>query len=146
MAEVILGRLRFSNEETEQVVALVKNHMRFGDVTKMKRSTLTRFLRMPRFDEHLALHYLDCTCSHRMLGMYEFAKREYEAAPVESLRPELLVTGKDLIAAGYRPSPQFKAMLEAAEDAQLEGLIATREDGLALVRERFGDPPERRSI
>ncbi|RXH58835.1 tRNA nucleotidyltransferase [Granulicella sibirica] len=146
MAEVILGRLRFSNEETEQVVALVKNHMRFGDVTKMKRSTLTRFLRMPRFDEHLALHYLDCTCSHRMLGMYEFAKREYEATPVESLRPELLVTGKDLIAAGYRPSPQFKAMLEVAEDAQLEGLIATREEGLALVRERFGDPPERLSI
>ena len=141
MAEVILGRLRFSNEETAQVVALVKNHMRFGDVTKMKRSTLTRFLRMPRFDEHLALHLLDCTASHGMFGMYEFAKREYEATPVESLRPELLVTGRDLIAAGYWPSPQFKGMLEASEDAQLEGLIASREEGLALIAERFGRPP-----
>jgi poly(A) polymerase len=48
------------------------------------------------------------------------------------------VTGADLIAAGYRPGPQFKAMLEAAEDAQLEGEIKSREDGLRLIAERFG--------
>jgi hypothetical protein len=31
-------------------------------------------------------------------------------------------------------------MLEVAEDAQLEGRAATTEDGLAVVRERFGAP------
>lgn len=141
IAEVILGRLRFSREETDAIVALVKNHMRFGDVGKMKRSTLMRFLRMPRFDEHLALHWMDCTASHGMLDLYWLARREYEAAPVETLRPVLLVTGRDLIAAGYPPGPQFKAMLEAAEDAQLEGTIATGEEGLRLLIERFGPPP-----
>jgi poly(A) polymerase len=140
IAEVILARLRFSREETEQIISLVKNHMRFGDVTRMKRSTLTRFLRMPRFDEHLALHWLDCMACHQMLGAYEYAKREFEAAPIEDLRPQLLVTGRDLIAAGYKPSPQFKRMLEAAEDAQLEAVISTLEEGLTLVHARFGPP------
>ena len=60
IAEEMLGRLRFSNEDTAQIAALVTNHMRFGDVMQMKESTLKRFLRLPRFEEHLALHWLDC--------------------------------------------------------------------------------------
>jgi poly(A) polymerase len=138
MAEEILGRLRFSNEDTAQIVALVKNHMRFGDILQMRESTLKRFLRMPKFDEHLALHWMDSSSAHGDLRLYEFAKERHEAAPVETMRPKLLVTGRDLIAAGYRPGPEFKAMLEAAEDAQLEGRAMTTEEGLAVVRERFG--------
>ncbi|WP_260734959.1 CCA tRNA nucleotidyltransferase [Tunturiibacter lichenicola] len=141
MAEAILGRLRFSNEDTEQIVALVKNHMRFGDILQMRESTLKRFLRLPKFDEHLALHWMDCMSAHCDLKLYEFAKEKYEAAPVESIRPKLLVTGKDLIAAGYRPGPEFKTILEAAEDAQLEGFATTTEEGMAIVRKQFGDPP-----
>ncbi len=141
MAEEILRRLRFSNEDTEQIVALVKNHMRFGDILQMRESTLKRFLRLPRFDEHLALHGMDVNSAHGDLRLYDFAKEHYEAAPVETMRPKLLVTGRDLIAAGYRPGPEFKTMLEAAEDAQLEGRSATTEDGLRVVRERFGPPP-----
>ena len=40
MAEVILARLRFSNEESEQIVTLVKNHMRFGDIANMRASDI----------------------------------------------------------------------------------------------------------
>ena len=119
IAETILNRLRFSNEEAAQIVALVKNHMRFGDIREMRESTLKRFLRLPKFDEHLALHWMDVSSAHGDLRLYDFAKTRYEAAPVEEIRPTLLVTGRDLIAAGYRPGPEFKAMLETAEDAQL---------------------------
>ncbi len=140
IAEVILGRLRFSNEDTEQIVALVKNHMRFGDVMEMRESTLKRFLRLPRFEEHLALHWLDASSCHGDLRLYGFAKERFEAQPVEAMRPALLVTGRDLIAAGYRPGPRFKEMLEAAEDAQLEGVAGTTEEGLAVVFARFGGP------
>ena len=140
VTEEILGRLRFSNEDTEQMVALVKNHMRFGDILQMRESTLKRFLRLPKFDEHLALHWMDASSAHGDLRLYEFAKERYEAAPVETMTPKLLVTGRDLIAAGYRPGPEFKAMLEAAEDAQLEGRAATTEEGVAVVRQRFGAP------
>jgi poly(A) polymerase len=140
MTEEILGRMRFSNEDTAQIVALVKNHMRFGDILQMRESTLKRFLRLPKFDEHLALHWMDASSAHGDLRLYEFAKERYEATPVETMRPKLLVTGRDLIAAGYQPGPEFKAMLETAEDAQLEGSVTTTESGLAIVRQRFGAP------
>jgi poly(A) polymerase len=138
MARAILSRLRFSNEEGAQILELVEHHMQFGDVMKMKESTLKRFLRMPHFEEHLALHRADCLSSHGELGMYEFAKQKLEELGEEQLKPKLLVTGADLIAAGHKPGPAFKAMLEAAEDAQLEGQIATKEEGLQLVVDRFG--------
>jgi poly(A) polymerase len=137
IAEVILGRLRFSNDDTTQILALIKNHMRFGDVLQMKQSTLKRFLRLPRFEEHLTLHRLDATSAHGDLSLYDFARAQYEAEPAEENRPAPLLTGDDLIAAGYSPSPQFKAMLTLAEDAQFEGVAATREEALALVRSHF---------
>jgi poly(A) polymerase len=137
MAQDILRRLRFSNEQCTQILSLVENHMRFGDVEKMKSSTLKRFFRLPHFDEHLALHRMDCLSSHGDLSLYEFAKQKREEMPEEVVRPALLVTGRDLIAAGYQPGPQFKDMLRLAEDAQLEGRIHTRDEALALVREQF---------
>jgi poly(A) polymerase len=138
ISELILKRLRFSNEDTDQILALVKNHMRFGDVLEMKESTLKRFLRLPRFEEHLRLHWLDCTACHGRLGLWEFATERYHAELVEDKRPAPMVTGRDLIAAGYRPGPRFKEMLLAAEDAQLEGRVGSTEEGLAVVRALFG--------
>ena len=140
MAQVIISRLRFSSEESDQIVALVKNHMRFGDVRHMRESTLKRFLRLPHFDEHLALHRMDCLSSHADLSLYDYARQRYESVPPEEFHPELLLTGRELISAGYRPGPAFKKMLEAAEDAQLEGTVSTLEQALHLVRERFGVP------
>ncbi len=133
MALAICNRLRFSNEDTEQIASLVANHMRFGDVEKMRESTLKRFFRLPRFPEHLELHRLDCSSSHNRLGLYAFAKERYERMPEEEVRPKLLVTGRDLIEAGYKPGPAFKRLLALAEDAQLEGRIGTRQEGLALI-------------
>ena len=145
IAEVILNRLRFSNGDCTQILELIRHHMQFGDVKSMKTSTLRRFLRISRFDEHLALHRADCLSSHGDLRLYEFAKEAYEREEPEQLRPALLVTGRDLIDAGYRPGPRFKPMLEAAEDAQLEGSISSREQGLRLIAERFG-PPSRNEV
>ena len=102
----------------------------------MKESTLKRFFRLPKFDEHLALHRLDVTSSHGDLSLYEFAKRRREELPEEEVRPALLVTGRDLISAGYKPGPRFKEMLALAEDAQLEGRIHTTEEGLEMIRQQ----------
>ena len=140
IARDILNRLRFSNAEIEQVIALVANHMRFRDVPQMRDSTRKRFMRMPRFDEHLELHRLDCASSHGDLTNYEFAKAKYEESPPDQLRPQRLLGGADLIAAGYRPGPVFSKMLDAAEDAQLEGRVRTKEEALALVQTMFGAP------
>ncbi len=139
MAVRILTRLRLPNETIRRVEALVAQHLRFKDVTRMRESTLKRFLRTEGFDEHLELHRLDCTMSHGLLGNCDFMKQKAAELPVEILKPKPLVTGDDLIAAGYRPGPAFGQMLGAAEDAQLEGRIATKEEGLQLIRSMF--PP-----
>jgi len=137
MAEEICRRFRMSNEDTEQIVAIVANHMRFADVQKMKASTLKRFLRLPRFDEHMEMHRLDCLASHGDLSLYEFCRQKLADTPPEQMRPEPLLTGDDLIAAGFEPGPQFKQMLSAVEDLQLEGSLTTREQALDFVRREF---------
>jgi poly(A) polymerase len=140
VARAMLNRLRFSNDDAEQILALVKHHMQFGDVQKMKQSTLKRFLRLPRFEEHLALHFADASSAHGDLSKYEFARHRLEELGEEQIRPPLLLTGDDLIAAGYPPGPAFRQMLMLAEDAQLEGTITTRERALELVRSLAKDP------
>jgi len=142
IARDILTRLKFPNADIDQVVALVANHMRFKHVPEMRDSTFKRMLRMDRFEEHLELHRLDCASSHKNFDNYEFAKAKFEATPPEVLRPARLLTGDDLIAAGYRPGPEFSRMLEAAEDAQLESKIHSKAQALELVQAAFG-PPDR---
>ncbi len=138
MGAEICRRFRFSNEETRQVLALIENHMRFADAPRMKESTLKRFFRLECFDEHLTLHRMDCLAAHGNLDIHDLVRERRAALSEEAVRPRPLVTGRDLIAAGYPPGPAFKEMLTAVEDAQLEGAIATAEEALALVRERFG--------
>jgi poly(A) polymerase len=140
MAAEILRRFRFSNDETRQILALVENHMRFADSQRMKDSTLKRFFRLENFKEHLALHRMDCLGGGGNLDHWEFVRQRWLETPAEIVRPVLLVTGDDLIAEGYVPGPTFKEMLHAVEDAQLEGSIATQDEGLALVRKRFPKP------
>jgi poly(A) polymerase len=103
----------------------------------MKESTLKRLMRLPHFDEHLELHRLDCLASSGHLETYEFVKRKLEELPASEIKPVPLVTGADLIAAGYRPGPRFGEMLSAAEDAQLEHRLLTRTEALAWVVERY---------
>lgn len=137
MAAEICRRLRFSNDETDQILALVANHMRFADVQRMKQSTLKRFLRLPAFDEHLELHRIDCLSSHGQLDSYEYSREQFRSLPPEAIRPTPLITGRDLIEAGYEPGPRFKEVLAAVEDAQLEGRLTSREAAMEFVLREF---------
>ena len=137
MAEEICKRLRFSGDDTEHVLALVDNHMRFGDATRMSESTLKKFLRMPQFDQHLALHRADSLASNGNLSTYEFVKEKLTAIPPEKMRPAPLLSGDDLIAAGHVPGPKFREILEAVEDAQLEGRLGSKQSALEFVRREF---------
>ncbi|HZV87859.1 MAG TPA: CCA tRNA nucleotidyltransferase [Candidatus Binatus sp.] len=137
MAEAICRRYRFSNEETEQIVALVANHMRFGAVNQMRKSTLKRFVRLPHFEEHMELHRLDCLSSHRKLDSYGMVQQFLAETPAEEVRPQRVLTGTDLSAMGYIPGPVFSDILRAVEDAQLEGQIGTKEEAEEFVRKKF---------
>ena len=137
MAEEICKRLRLSSRDIERVVALVRHHLRFKDFPQMRRSTQVRFLRMDGFSEHLELHRLDSLASHGKLDNYTLAREMLDDISEQEIKPARLLSGKDLIRYGYKPGPLFKQILQAVEDAQLEGEICTREDALRLVRRQF---------
>ena len=137
ISEGICRRLRFSNEDTDQILALVSNHMKFKDAEQMRTATLKRFVRLPRFEEHLALHRLDSLSSNRRLEAYEFVSRFVAETPAEEVRPQRLLTGDDLVRMGYRPGPLFTEILSALEDAQLDGQIDNLADAESFVRQHY---------
>jgi putative nucleotidyltransferase with HDIG domain len=140
IAAAVLGRLRFSREETEGILALVGGHMLFMNVRLMRPGRLKRFLRTPDFPMHLELHRLDCLGSHGLLDHYEFCLQKLAEYSAEELRPRPLLQGEDLIAMGYVPGPVFGKILRTVEDAQLGGQIATPAEARALVQKRWGEP------
>lgn len=136
MAEKILQRLRYSNEIIEAVLPAVRLHMSFKDAQKMRLSTLRRMMARPTFEDELELHRVDCGSSHGMLDNYFFLQQKKEEFAQIPLIPEPLLTGKDLIALGMKPGPEFGKILQRVKDAQLENLISTPEEALALVQRK----------
>jgi putative nucleotidyltransferase with HDIG domain len=137
MADDLCRRLRFSNDDADQVKALVANHMRFKDVSQMRQATLKRFVRLPQFDEHLELHRLDCQSSHGKLDAYNAVRTFLAETPPAEVRPQRLLSGDDLKDLGYTPGPEFQKILATLEDAQLEAAVQTRDQALEFVRRHY---------
>jgi poly(A) polymerase len=47
--------------------------------------------------------------------------------------PVPLITGDDLTAAGLRPGPMFRQVLEGVYDAQLEGRVGSKEEAMGMA-------------
>ena len=137
MTEEIMRRLRFSGAEIDATVEMVRQHMVFKDVPKMRVAKLRRFMARPTFDGELELHRVDCEGSHRMLDNYEFLLRKRDEFANEPIVPPPLVRGDDLIALGLKPGPKFGKILEAIETRQLEGNLRSREEALDWLKREY---------
>ncbi|NQU42244.1 CCA tRNA nucleotidyltransferase [bacterium] len=140
MADEICRRLRFSNADRKRIVAIVDQHMRFMDVTRMKPSTLRQFLAQDGFDEHLQAHRADCLASHGDLDNYRLCLAKLEEFLREADKPGLplpLITGHDLIAVGYPPGPRMGEILGAVREKQLDGELHSLDQALEWVKETF---------
>jgi len=137
MTVAICDRLRLTNRQTERIVQLVRDHLKFKDLPQMRASTVKRFLRQEGFEEHLELHRLDCLGSHRNLENWNYAKTLLERMGPEEIRPPRLLTGDDLVRLGYAPGPLFKEILRWVEDAQLENQVGDVEEAQRQVLAKF---------
>jgi poly(A) polymerase len=138
IARTLLGKLRFSNDQTEQILSLIEHHMRFKDAGRMKPATLKRFVRLPRFEEHLDLHRLDCLSSNRNLAAYDFVKEFVGRTPPEVVRPPKLLTGTELLGMGFEAGPLLGRILASLEEAQLNGEISNPVQAMSFVEKGFG--------
>ena len=139
LAAAICERYRFPSKDSGRIVQLVRDHLKFKDLPRMKPSTLKRFLRQEGFEEHLELHRLDCLGSHRNLDNWKYAVDMLAKLGPDEIRPPRLISGEDLIAMGFEPGPRFKDILTAVEDAQLDGSINTKQEARQLVVQRYGN-------
>lgn len=132
----ILRRLRFPNQVIDQTVEAVANHMTFKDVTKMRESTLKRFMARAGFDEELELHRVDCTSSNGLLDNYEFLieKREFYEAEQKPLIPPPLINGHDVMQLGVEAGRRVGEILRQVQTLQLEGVLVEREQALEWLR------------
>ena len=137
MTEAIMKRLRFSRAEIDATVEMVRQHMVFKDVPKMRVAKLKRFMARPTFEDELELHRVDCASSHRVMDNYEFLLRTREEFANEPIIPPPLVRGDDLIALGLKPGPRFGEILEAVETRQLEGTLRDREEALEWLKREY---------
>ena len=137
MAVEICQRLKRSRATWERVAFLVKNHLRLLDAPRMRTATLKRFLRLDGIEELLALARLDALASNGDLSPYEFCWKKLDKLGPEEIAPARLLSGRDLIQLGFQPSPQFTVILDAVEEAQLEGQVRTRADAVSWVRQHW---------
>jgi len=141
MSGDILRRLKFPNDVIEPTQVAVEHHMVFKDVKKMKKSTLKRMMSRPTWLDELALHRVDCLGSNGLLDNYEFMKAKAEEFSQQPLIPQPLLNGRDLIALGWQPGKALGEVLTKVQDAQLEGVISTREEALEWLRVNATTPP-----
>lgn len=74
-----------------------------------------------------------------MAGLIDEILEGSQRLLLQDVSPPPWVTGDDLIAAGFKPGPGFRRVLEEVYDAQLEGDITSRDQALAWVRRQQMD-------
>jgi len=137
IAEKICKELTFSNEKCKIISCLIREHLKFKDVKKMRLATLKRFLGIENFPLHLELHRLDCISSHNDLSSYNFCKEKLEEFSKSIRKIPKLVNGNDLIELGFIPGPIFSKILKDVEDQCLEGKINDKEKAITFIKSKY---------
>jgi poly(A) polymerase len=133
----IVERLKFSRAEMHHMLALVENQPRFFEVRQMSISSLKRFFRISRFEDHLELARIHAVAAGEEPVDYVYALRKRAEWPAEMIWPAPLVTGNDLIEKGLSPGPRFKEILTRVEDEQLEGRLTTHEEAMNFIKVHY---------
>ena len=146
-AEGIMERLRFSNAMRDNVLRLVKNHMRILNMSgETKETTLKRLVhRMGEETPLLVLHTLaDKEASRGKLSIQVDEVVEGHCLRILDLfqqdhvvHPPPLIKGEDVMALGYHPGPKVGKILNFIRQKQVDGEINTREEALEVLQERF---------
>lgn len=140
MADVILRRLKYPNDVIDEVVDLVARHMAFVQIRDWREAKLRRFLDAPRIERHLELHRIDCLAAHGNLSTLTWCREQRERFRQEPPRVPRLISGEDLLAAGYVQGPVIGKVLASVDDERLEGRLTTREEAIAWAVSRMPPP------
>jgi poly(A) polymerase len=135
MASEICLRLKLANAERERIEWLVKKHQYLWDARQMHASKLKTTLAHPGIRELLALHRADALASGKPTDHVDYCEQLLRDWSEADLNPPALITGHDLAALGLEAGPLYKRLLDKVRESQLDGVVKTREEALALVEQ-----------
>ncbi|MFA6212788.1 MAG: CCA tRNA nucleotidyltransferase [Candidatus Obscuribacterales bacterium] len=127
----IARRLKLSTNQQERISELVRLHMAMHEVTVMRPGKLTAILERADVMDLIEIQHADATGTRRPdvdLSHKEFLLRKLEELKeAGKLGEKPIVNGHMLLAMNIKPGPHFKAIIEAARDAQREGDFTNQE-------------------
>ncbi|MBI3862618.1 MAG: CCA tRNA nucleotidyltransferase [Planctomycetia bacterium] len=133
-AEQVCRRLKLSNDECHDVSWLVAHRGALAGAPGWPPHRLKRLLAERLIVELLALERACALARNEGLHDVEFCEQYLRTTPASEINPPPLITGDDLLAMGLVPGPKFKEILERVRDAQLDGLVTTRDEALEFAR------------
>lgn len=136
-AKKVLQRLKCSRTLINEVFDCVDNHMNFMNVSRMRLSTLKKFLSRSTLNDELELHKADCLASHGNIDNYTFLQEQKKVMEAKAIQPEPLIKGKDLIELGLKPGSIFGVILNQVYDLQLEETIVSAQGAIDWVRDHY---------
>jgi poly(A) polymerase len=132
-------RLKLSNQEINDAGWLLKHRRSLDNAATLRLSTLKRVLSQRLASDLIALIRVRDLSNDRHPNDAIFCDDCLRTTPIETLDPPPLISGDDLIKAGFRPGPQFKEVLDQVRDAQLNLQITTSTEALKLASELAAD-------
>ncbi len=124
----VARHLRLSNDEAARIGWLVAHRDALDAAEALPLSKLKPLLAHAGAVELVELHR-----ARSADAGVAFVEHFLATTPAGELDPAPLVTGDDLAAFGMTPGPEFKRILAAVRDAQLEGRLPSRSAALALA-------------
>ena len=126
-------RLRLSNDEIHHAEWLVRFRDVLSCVQELSLARLKRVLSEPLAEDLLALLEARLYATGSSCEPVEFCRRFLAENSPEVINPPPLISGDQLIAAGFRPGPRFKHILEVVRDAQLNLEISDSDEAMDLA-------------
>jgi len=133
-------RLRLSNQEADDIGWLIERKDALVDAKRLSLARLKRLFAHPLAPDLVALNRVERLAENADLDSVAFCEEYLRNTPAEEINPVPLLTGDDLVASGLSPGRQFKSLLEAARDAQLNNTISTTDEALELVTRMVSGP------
>ena len=118
-------RLKLSNNEIEDACWLLSHRHALDNASSLPLSRLKRVLSQELALDLIALIRVRALSNNQQPDDALFCEEYLRTTDQEVLDPAPLISGDDLIKAGFRPGPQFKDVLDRVRDAQLELRIHT---------------------
>jgi len=145
LTKSLMYRLTNNHAFIDSLLPFVEHHLKPSQFyTAQSKSPAIRRLATKVTIQELVVvakaDFLGRTTPETQSGVYEAGEwllEQSQKLKVATKPLEHLLQGRDLIALGLQPSPQFKSILQKVYEMQLEEKITTKEEALGYVRDRL---------